>query len=53
MKKLAQIAIYAAKHRRAWGNYAAKMYALRRGVLPSTYRVACQCEATKGWLEIR
>jgi hypothetical protein len=45
---LAQVAIKAAKNRRAWGGYASRVYALKRGVPLGLYRLACQLENTKG-----
>jgi len=45
---LAQIAIKAAKHRKSWGGYASRVYAMKRGVPLGLYRLACQLENMKG-----
>ena len=47
MSSEAQIAIRAAKMRRSVGRYAAKRYAVKRGVPMGLYRLACQLEAAK------
>jgi hypothetical protein len=44
MTLAAQHAIRAAKSRTLWGAWAARRYAIKRGVLP-LYRLACQLEA--------
>jgi hypothetical protein len=40
-------AIMAAKHRKAWGAYAARRYIERRGIPFALYRLARQLEASK------
>ena len=45
MSQTAYHAITAAKHRKQWGRYAARRYALKRGVSMRLYRLACQLEA--------
>jgi hypothetical protein len=45
---LAQVAIRAAKHRKAWGRYASIRYAINKGVPLGLYRLACQLESMKG-----
>ena len=47
MANQAQVAIRAAKMRRSIGRYAAKRYAVKRGVSMGLYRLACQLEASK------
>jgi len=48
MTMQAQIAIYAAQHVHQWGHFAARRYAMARGVSPRLYRIARQCEALYG-----
>jgi len=35
----------AASHRRIWGRYSARMYAIKHGVPMWAYRLACQLQA--------
>ena len=42
----ARNAIYAARHRRAWGLYATRRWCEIHGIPLSLYRLACQLEAT-------
>lgn len=43
-----QKAIYAARHRRAWGRDATLRYVQANGIL-RLYRLACQIEAMASW----
>lgn len=45
MTQQAATAVTASMHKHIWGRDAAYRYAMKRGVSPRLYRIACQCEA--------